>query len=171
MKQGSDTNNRFVICSRLQAFQHERRRGSWLASNAVLYHTTPNDVETQWRRHVLLTPSSPVPLLGCWAGHYNDLRGVGSKLGQKWRSFQEISSWLINLGAGNGRNDFFKVQELNSVSVWVRSSCLHTPVTLRRRIGYGLTGEGTRMTVLRDHILFLPCAFLRYGKVIVQSKR
>ncbi|CAN0374930.1 unnamed protein product, partial [Pylaiella littoralis] len=54
----------------------------------------------------------------------------GTNASLQWRSFQEISSWLINLGAGNGRNDFFKVDKYDD------------PNTAVNKLMLALTGMG-----------------------------
>eukprot|EP00752_Nemacystus_decipiens_P004581 g4181.t1 len=59
---------------------------------------------------------------------YFSIPGANASL--QWRSFQEISSWLINLGAGNGRNDFFKVDKYDD------------PNTAVNKLMLALTGMG-----------------------------
>ncbi|CAM9690841.1 unnamed protein product [Scytosiphon promiscuus] len=53
---------------------------------------------------------------------YFSIPGANASL--QWRSFQEISSWLINLGAGNGRNDFFKVDKYDDPNTAVNKLML-----------------------------------------------
>ncbi|CAM9112777.1 unnamed protein product [Ascophyllum nodosum] len=53
---------------------------------------------------------------------YFSIPGPNASL--QWRSFQEISSWLINLAAGNGKNDFFKVDKYDDPNTAVNKIML-----------------------------------------------
>ncbi|CAM9899102.1 unnamed protein product [Ectocarpus sp. 12 AP-2014] len=62
----------------------------------------------------------------------------GSNASLQWRSFQEISSWLINVGAGNGRNDFFKARLLILQALYKYDD----PNTAANKLMLALTGMG-----------------------------